>query len=229
MNSAASTNSKHSRAARVVIVDDSDLARAGVRGLLDGEPGLEIVGEALTGQQAVEVCYRLSPDLVLMDVRMPEMDGLSATRAIKANCPTTSVIILTLHESADYLMAALQAGAAGYLLKDIGRRELLTSIKDVLRGKIMLNGALAAGLIRQITPTRNQASKPVEQLTTRELEVLRLLAQGLSNREIGQALSITPGTAKVHVEHILGKMQASDRTQAAVRAAEWGLLKSDTP
>jgi DNA-binding NarL/FixJ family response regulator len=226
MSGTLSSPVRRNRVARVVIVDDNDLARAGMRFLLAGESSLEIVGEAVNGRQAVHTCCRLRPDLVLLDVCMPEMDGISATRAIKAASSRTIVIILTMHESPEYLLAALEAGAAGYLLKDISRKELIIAIKDVLGGKVILNGPLATHLIRQMSLRSSlQPTEQVENLTSREVEVLRLVAQGLSNRDIAAALVISPGTAKIHVEHILGKLNVSDRTQAAVLAAKWGLFR----
>lgn len=219
-------DSRRDRVARVVIADDNDLARAGMCALLASAAGLEIIGEAVDGRQAVDVCCNLRPDVVLLDIRMPEMDGLTASHHIKATCPGTIVIFLTMYDSPEYLLAALEAGAAGYLLKDLTRRELITAVKDALSGKVILNGALAAQLIRQMPHLPgSQPAGQAETLTPREVEVLRLVAQGLSNREIAAALAISPGTAKIHVEHILGKMTVSDRTQAAVLAAKWGLLR----
>jgi DNA-binding NarL/FixJ family response regulator len=211
--------------ARVVIADDHELARAGLRSMLAGDRGIELVGEATNGHEAVELCRQLQPDLAVLDVRMPEMDGLAATRSIKQQCPKTSVLIVTTHEHYDYLLAALKAGAAGYLLKDISRHELLTAVRRVLRGESILNGDLATRALQRLaSETPSYAGPAPERLTPREREVLNLIAEGKTNREIAAQLSLSVGTVKIHVEHIIGKMGVSDRTQAAVRAVECGLL-----
>jgi DNA-binding NarL/FixJ family response regulator len=196
---------------RLVIADDHELARAGLRAMLSGELDLEIVGEATDGREALDLCCLLRPDLAILDVRMPEMDGLAATRAIKQTCLSTSVVIFTLHESPEYLLEALRAGAAGFLLKDASRRELIAAVRQVLAGD-----------------ARPSVRSPSTPITPRELEVLRQVARGKTNREIGEQLSMSPGTAKVHVEHIISKLGVSDRTQAAVRALELGLLSEAT-
>jgi DNA-binding NarL/FixJ family response regulator len=213
------------KAARLVIADDHELARAGLRSMLEGERGLHIVGEAASGTEALELCRTLRPDLALIDVRMPGMDGLETTRLIKQVCPTTSVIIVTMHENPDYLIAAMRVGAAGYLLKDTSRRELLTAVRQVLRGESFLNTELTQRLLQHLASENTAAAEhaPVR-LTPRELDVLRLLAQGQTNRDIARSLVISAGTVKVHVEHIIAKLGVSDRTQAAVRAVEMNLL-----
>lgn len=211
--------------ARLLIADDHDLARAGLRSMLDGERGLEVVGEAADGQQALALCRRLRPDLVLMDVRMPKLDGLTATSAIKRECTGTSVIMVTMHENSDYLLEALKAGAAGYVLKGATKREIITTVRQVLGGESALQPELATRLLRRLAnegPT--DAAAPAEQLTPREREVLRLVAQGQTNQEIGRELTLSVSTVKTHVEHIIAKLEVSDRTQAAVRAAQLGLL-----
>jgi DNA-binding NarL/FixJ family response regulator len=211
--------------ARLLIADDHELARAGLRSMLAGEAALEVVGEASTGREAVKLTRRLEPDLVLMDVRMPELDGLGATRAIKEACPGISVIIVTMYENPDYLYQALKAGAAGYVLKDATQQQVVTAVRQVLAGEVLLNPSLATQLLRRLAeelPRRAEAA--VEPLTPREGEVLQLLAQGQTNREIALNLRVSVGTVKVHVERIIAKLGASDRTQAAVRAIELGLL-----
>ena len=209
--------------ARLVIADDHELARAGLRSMLAGERGLEIIGEATTGREALSLCRRLQPDLVLMDVRMPEMDGLAATRAIKDECPQVRVIVVTMHENPDYLLEALKAGAAGYVLKDATQREVVGAVRQVLRGESLLNAEVATRLLRRLAEeTARPHEAPLAQLTPREVEVLRLLAQGLTNREIAARLIVSVGTVKVHVERILAKLGVSDRTQAAVRAVTLG-------
>lgn len=211
--------------ARVIIADDHELARTGLRGMLTGEPDLEVVGEATTGQQAVSLCRRLRPDVALMDVRMPEMDGLAATRLIKEESPATAVVMVTMHENPEYLLEALRAGAAGYVLKDASHDEVLRTIRRVVDGEALLTPEIASRLLVRLV--REKAAQPVPQpavpLTARETVVLRLVAQGWTNREIAADLQLSTGTVKVHVERILAKLGVSHRTQAAVRAVEMGL------
>jgi DNA-binding NarL/FixJ family response regulator len=199
------------------------------------EPDLEVVGEAANGREAVELCREHRPDLVLMDVRMPKMDGLGATREIKRQWPLIAVLIVTTYESPDYLREAIKVGAAGYVLKDAPKNQLLNSIRRTLNGETALNQELASQLIKSLVEeaehqlNRQQQSgrpttEPAEALTGRELEVLRLLGLGQTNPQIAQTLFISRGTAKVHVQHIIRKLGVSDRTQATVRAIEIGLL-----
>lgn len=222
--------------ARLVLVDDHHLLRRGFRSLLAGEPDLEVVGEASNGREAIELCQRLRPDFVLMDVRMPEMDGLTATREIKREHPTIMVLMMTMHENTDYLLEALDAGAAGYVLKDTPADRLINAVRRTLNGESPLNQELAAELLRRVAEERKQVAAPrrpgsrvplPEPLTPREAEVLGLLATGLTNQQIAQTLVISKGTVKVHVERIIRKLNVSDRTQAAVRAIEMGLLRPE--
>jgi DNA-binding NarL/FixJ family response regulator len=213
--------------ARLVIADDHELARAGLRAMLTGQRGLEVVGEAVNGREALMLCRRLQPDLALIDVRMPEQDGLATCRAIKEECPAMSVILITIHENPEYLLEALKAGAAGYVLKDISQSELITAIKGILRGESILNKELVILLLRRMaSEPPSQEELLVRRLSPREREVLRLLTQGQTNREIAQNLIVSVSTVKIHVEHILAKLGVSDRTQAAVRAIELGLLQT---
>jgi DNA-binding NarL/FixJ family response regulator len=213
--------------ARLVIADDHELIRAGLCAMLTGQRGLEVVGEAANGREALALCRRLQPDLALIDVRMPEMDGLATCRSIKQECPATSVILITVYEKSEYLIEALKAGAAGFVLKDITQPELITSVRRVLRRESLLNSEVVVRLLGHLdgeTPSREELLP--KQLSEREYEVLRLLAQGKTNPEIAQQLTISVGTVKIHVEHILAKLRVSDRTQAAVRAIELGLLRT---
>jgi DNA-binding NarL/FixJ family response regulator len=229
--------------ARLLIADDQLLIRLGMRAIIESEPGLELVGEAEDGQQAVELCRELKPNLVLMDVQMPRMDGLEATTTIKEENPAISVLVVTAHEDTDYLLKAIKAGAAGYVLKDAPRNRLLNTIHRVLEGESPLNQELAMQLIRSIaadterqpvpfhesstgppTPDRKRdEGQLVESLTPREVEVLRLLVAGKTNRQIAQEMYVSLSTVKTHVERIIRKLGVSDRTQAAVRAVEIGL------
>jgi DNA-binding NarL/FixJ family response regulator len=223
------------RRARLVIVDDHELVRDGLRSMVFREADIEVVGEAANGQEALELCRRIRPDLVLMDVRMPKMDGLQATRAIKQEHPGTSVMMLTIHENADYLLEALKAGAAGYILKESSRREVIAAIRQVLGGETPLAPKLTSQLLRKMASEANSHASQrlrVEDLpeqasgalTPRELEVLRLLAEGLTNPEIASTMMFSVHTVKVHVHRIIAKLGVSDRTQAAVRAIKLGLL-----
>ena len=216
---------RKAKPARLVIADDHELARAGLRTMLKGQRGLEVVGEAANGREALMLCRRLQPDLALIDVRMPEQDGLATCRAIKQECPATSVILMTIHETPEYLLEALKAGAAGYVLKDISQRELITVVQGVLHGESILNKEFVIHLLEGLaSETPSQEELPAGRLSPREREVLQLLAQGRTNREIAQNLTVSVSTVKIHVEHILAKLGVSDRTQAAVRAVELGLL-----
>jgi DNA-binding NarL/FixJ family response regulator len=222
---------------RIVIADDHGLVRQGFRGMLAREGGFEVIGEAEDGREAVEVCSRLRPDLVLMDVRMPRMDGLAATREIKQIHPETSVLMVTMQENPDDLLEAVKAGAAGYITKGSPNSQIMNSIRRVIEGDSPLNQEIAMHVIQHLVdgttqetkpPSASQSYKPLDplphSLTKRELEVLRLLAQGQTNREIAQLLVLSTLTVKTHVQRIIGKLGVSDRTQAAVRAAELGLL-----
>lgn len=230
MGSNSFTRNGHSMV-RTVVVDDHDLAREGLRDMLADVPDIVVEGEATNGREALALCTRVKPDLVLMDVRMPEMDGLAATREIKQRFPRVSVLMVTMHENPDYLLEALRAGAAGYVLKDASQDEIVTAVRRVRRGESPLDPELAARLLRRLAiateqekPDHGQRKGAFDALTRRELEVLVLLKDGLTNRQIAETLVISPGTVKNHVEHIIAKLGVSDRTQAVVRALEIGLL-----
>jgi DNA-binding NarL/FixJ family response regulator len=219
---------------RIIIADDHILVREGIQAMLESEPDLEVIGEAADGREALELCRELCPDLVLMDVRMPVMDGLEATREIKRECPETSVLMVTTYESSDYLFEAIKAGAAGYVLKNVSKPQLSNALRRVLSGESPLNQELAMEMLQRFIAeekprTKQTSEEPPgklldEALTGREVEVLQLLASGLTNQEIGRKLVISAGTVKHHVRHIVSKLGVSDRTQAAVRAVELGLL-----
>jgi len=216
--------------ARLVVVDDHNLVRSGLRRLLNDQEGFEVVGEGANGREAVELCRLLRPNLVVMDVRMPEMDGLSATREIGRRFADVSVLLLTTYENEDYLLEAIRAGAAGYVLKDAPESQLINAIRKALDGEPTLNRRLATELLRRLAnevrdvlPMQKPTDLP-EPLTSRELEVLRLLALGYTNRQIAEELVISLGTVKNHVEHIRAKLGVSDRTQAVVKALEHRII-----
>lgn len=212
---------------RVMIADDHAMVRDGLRGMLASDRMLQVVGEASTGAEAVDLAHRLKPDLILMDIRMPDMDGLAATRRIKEEIPDTSIIMVTIYDNPDYLLEAISAGAAGYLLKDVSRFELLQTIRIIVEGGSFLNQALMTKSLQQLAARRDPLQRertPFERLTPREEEVLKVLAQGLSNKEIAAQLVVSVATVKTHVEHIIQKLHVSDRTQAAVTAVRQGLL-----
>ena len=226
---------------RVLIVDDQRLLCEGFRQLIELEPSLEVVGMAGDGEEALALTEQLAlahtaPEVVLMDVRMPRMDGISATRAFKARWPTIRVVILTTFDDRELIQAGLQAGALGYVLKDITAEQLATTIRVVAQGQVLLHPDVASKVVAAFSSAQsspavtNPAVPPFAdgsdpmQLTEREREVLALLAQGASNREISEALYIASGTVKNHLSNILGKLGVRDRTQAALKARELGLL-----
>jgi DNA-binding NarL/FixJ family response regulator len=207
---------------RIVLVDDQHLIRQGLKALLELEPDLEVVGEGENGQMAIALVASLQPDVVLMDIRMPMMDGVAATRAINQQFPGTKVLVLTTFDDDQYVAEALRCGAMGYLLKDTPSEELAVAIRSVYRGYTQLGPGLVEKIMAQLPMTAppNSASPPPiwDELTPREQEVLRLIAKGASNREIAQSLYISEGTVKNHVTNILNRLNLRDRTQAAIFA-----------
>jgi DNA-binding NarL/FixJ family response regulator len=215
---------------RVLLVDDHPLVRRGFRMVLDTEPGIEIVGEAANGRQAVHSARRLAPDVILMDVRMPELDGIAATREIVAasTAPTPKILVLTTFDLDEYVYASLAAGASGFLLKDVPPEQLAAGIRVVADGESLLAPSVTRRLIDEFVLTggrRVQRPKELDDLTPRELEVLALLAQGLSNAEISAALVVEETTVKTHVSRLLAKLGLRDRVQAVVFAYETGIAR----
>ncbi|ARM92039.1 response regulator CheY-like domain-containing protein (plasmid) [Rhizobium sp. CIAT894] len=210
--------------ASILVADDHDIARAGLIAMIGGQDDFHVALEARDGMEAVETCAAQKPDLALLDIRMPRMDGLAATREIRRVSPGTRVMIITMHDSLDYLEAAIDAGATGFLLKDASRDDILRTIRRVLSGDAFFDGPLVARLLRRAATKPQTNSSTLETLTVREREVLAKVAEGLTNKEIGRALKISPGTVKIHVERIIGKLGAGDRTQAAVMAVRGGLV-----
>lgn len=215
------------KSARLLIADDHELARLGLVGALSGERGMQVVGQARDGQEAVELCEQLKPDLVLMDIRMPRLDGLGATGEIVRRCPQTRVIMVTMQEDPEYLIEALKVGASGYLLKDSGKPEIVGAIRQVLAGDSLLNAGLVADLLQRMDrEARSQPESTSHALSERELEVLRLLVAGKTNREIARDLILSVSTVKTHVEHVIAKLDVADRTQAAVKATRLGIVRA---
>jgi DNA-binding NarL/FixJ family response regulator len=214
---------------RVLLVDDDDLMRAGLRAVLSSDATIEVVGEAGDGAAAALAVGRLKPDVVLMDVRMPNIDGISATREILAGTPEVKVVILTTFEDDDYIFGALNAGASGFLLKRTSPEELIGAIHAVADGDSLLSPSVTRRVIermaRQPVLTDGAAMDRIEELTPREREVLELLARGLSNGEIGSAFVIEETTVKTHVKRVLMKLHLRDRVQAVIFAYENGVVR----
>ena len=218
---------------RVVVADDQALVRAGFCGIVAATDGFSVVGEAATGAEAVEVARRTRPDVVLMDVRMPVMDGIEATRQITADGGPTRVLVVTTFDLDEYVYAALRAGASGFLLKSTQPATLLSAIEVVAAGDALLAPSVTRRLVAEFVRTAPAAApqRPVppalEAITAREREVLTLVASGLSNAELAQRLYISPATAKTHVAHLLAKLGARDRVQLVILAYQAGLVAAD--
>jgi DNA-binding NarL/FixJ family response regulator len=214
---------------RVLVADDQSMVRAGFRMLLGGEDDIEVVAEASNGLEAVEKAARFDPTVVLMDIRMPELDGLEATRRILAADASARVLILTTFDLDEYVYEALRAGASGFVLKDDPPEQLIAAIRTVAAGDALLSPAVTRRVIEQFSRTpRPTLPKELDELSERELDVFRLIARGLSNAEIGQELYISETTVKTHVTHILSKLGLRDRVQAVVLAYQTGLFEPDT-
>jgi DNA-binding NarL/FixJ family response regulator len=214
---------------RVLVADDQSMVRAGFRMLLSDEPDIEVVAEASNGLEAVDKTARYSPTVVLMDIRMPELDGLEATRRILAADTSVRVLILTTFDLDEYIYEALRAGASGFVLKDDPPEQLLAAIRTVAAGEALLSPAVTKRVIQHYTRTpRPTPPKELDDLTERELEVLRLVARGMSNAEIGQELYISETTVKTHITHILQKLDLRGRVQAVVLAYQTGIVHDET-
>lgn len=220
---------------RIVVADDQELMRMGLRTLIENEDGLEFAGEASDGLQAVDVVRRVRPDIVLMDIRMPGIDGLEATRRITADPALggTRIIVLTTFENDDYVVSALRGGASGFLLKDTPPTGLVDALRVVSSGESLLSPRATTMLVRRFLQGGDDASRPVPampaegpaaELTARETEVLGLVGRGSNNTQIAEALTISVATARTHVGRILAKTEARDRAQLVVLAHQWGLV-----
>ena len=216
---------------RVILADDERLVRTGLRMIIDAEPDLEVVAEACDGNEAIEVARRVPADVLLMDVRMPNVDGLAATRRVVERPGHPRVIVLTTFDLDEYVFEALREGAGGFLLKDAPERELIAAIRVAADGGSIVAPTVTRRLIERFAamPDPSAASPALELLTPREAEVLRLLARGLSNGEIAATLVVSEHTAKTHVAHVLDKLDLRDRVQAVVLAYESGLVRPGVP
>jgi NarL family two-component system response regulator LiaR len=211
---------------RVLVVDDHVVVRKGIHALLATEPDVEVVGEAENGREAVAEAERLQPDVILMDLVMPEMDGIEAIHRITTRQPEARILVLTSFAADDKVLPAIKAGALGYLLKDSGPEELVDAIHQVQRGESSLHPAIARKLLQELSRPSDRPPAP-ESLTEREVEVLQLVARGRSNREIAEELTISEATARTHVSNILSKLHLASRTQAVLYALREGLASLD--
>ena len=211
---------------RVVVVDDQDLVRAGLAHILDGEPDLEVVAQAGDGMAALGEVRHTSPDVVLMDIRMPVLDGISATRRLLADHPQVRVVILTTFDLDEYVYEALRAGATGFVLKDSPAEEIVRAVRVAAGGEALISPAITRRLIAEFASRRPAVGRArLDPLTEREREVLVAMAKGLNNDEVARALFISEGTVRTHVNHLLAKLQVRDRVQAVVLAYETGLVQ----
>jgi DNA-binding NarL/FixJ family response regulator len=209
---------------KIIICDDQEIVRDGLELLLKLEKDIEIVGIAGDGAEAVEMAAQKQPDLVMMDLKMPVMNGVDATRQIKAKYPTVKVLVLTTFGSDDWVLDALRAGASGYMLKDAPREQVLSAIRGTVEGKTFIDPAVAGKLLGEITGGKKKPAAAVtDKLTQRETEVLQLLARGFSNEDIAKKLFLSEGTVRNHIGAIIAKLDVADRTQAAIMAIQHGL------
>ena len=215
----------------VLLADDHVLFREGLRGLIQHWDDFEVIGEASNGMEAVEMCEEHTPDLVLMDITMPELNGLEATRQIKESYPSTHIVILTVSEEEEDLFGAIKNGAQGYVLKNMPARRLHDMLRGVMQGEAPLSGSIASKVLNEFSQQQEGGGKSsdefVEPLTDREKEVLCYVAEGLSNKEIAERMYLGEGTVKKYLGNVLGKLQLNNRVQAAVYATQQGLLEEE--
>ena len=211
----------------VLLVDDHKLVRQGVRAFLEAHDEFLVVGEAESGKSAVKLAEEAVPDVVLMDLIMPEMDGVEATRQVKNVSPRSQIVVLTSYHEDEHIFPALEAGATSYIVKDVDMDELAEAIQRAAQGDVTLHPRVASRVLQELHGTRRDEANPFTELTKREMEVLKLIASGLSNHEIAEQLVISDHTVKGHVSNIFSKLHLADRTQAAVYAWQKGVVRRD--
>jgi len=211
----------------VLLVDDHSVVRQGVRAFLVTQPDLNVVGEAASGEEAVKLAEQYVPDVILMDLIMPNMDGVEATRRVKQVSPRSQIVVLTSYHEDEHIFPALKAGALSYILKDVSAVELADAVRKAAAGEAVLHPRVAARVIKELQGRRDDALNPFTELSERELEVLKLIADGMSNGEIAAKLVLSEKTVKGHVSNILSKLQLADRTQAAVYAWRQGVVRKE--
>jgi NarL family two-component system response regulator LiaR len=212
---------------RVLIVDDHPLVRQGIRAFLEALEDIEVIGEATSGKAAIQLAKEHVPDVVLMDLMMPEMDGVEATRRVKEISPRSHIVMLTSYHDDEHIFPALRAGALSYLLKDVGLEQLANAVRTAAKGEVTLHPQVASRVIRELHGPKDLTPNLFTELTEREMDVLKHIAEGLSNADIAQKLTISEYTVKGHVSNILSKLHLSDRTQAAVLAWRQGVVKRE--
>jgi NarL family two-component system response regulator LiaR len=212
----------------VLLVDDHSMVRQGVRAFLVTQPDITVIGEAGSGEEAIKLAGQYVPDVILMDLIMPNMDGVEATRRVKQVSPRSQVVVLTSYHEDEHIFPALKAGALSYILKDVSAEELAAAIRKAAAGEAILHPQVAARVIKELQGRRGEAVNPFTELSERELEVLKLIADGMSNGEIAARLVLSEKTVKGHVSNILSKLQLADRTQAAVYAWRQGVVRKDS-
>ncbi len=210
---------------RLIVVDDHELVREGIRHFLDSKDDLDVLAEGASGREAIDLVAEFQPDIVLMDLQMKDLDGVEATQQIKENYPEVKVVILTSYHDDEFIFPALRAGALSYILKDLNPEGLVEAVRAAARGEAVLNPQVAARVLRESYGPKDLMPNVFTELTKRELEILKLIADGKNNALIAQELDITEGTVKGHVTNILSKLNVSDRTQAAVFAWREGVVK----
>lgn len=222
--SIASGDQEQNRVIRVLLADDHALVREGTRRLLETESDVLVIAEAASGEEAIDAAQRMRPDIAIMDIAMPGMTGIEATRAIKAQCPETAVLILSAYDDEPYLVALLEAGAAGFLLKNVHGQELINAIRAVSRGESVLQPSLAEKIMRRLSSRADPFQRSTDVLSEREFDVLRLAARGLPNKEIARRLGLSIRTVHSHLANIFTKMQVGSRTEAVLLALRQGLI-----
>jgi len=213
----------------ILIADDHAVVREGTRRILEQELGLEVVAEAADGEEAVRLAIELKPDVAIVDISMPNLDGIEATRQIKAQCPSITVLILSAYDDDQFVFSLLEAGAAGYLLKDVRGRELVDAVRAVHAGESVLHPSIARKVLNRFvsSPEKPKKREPIETLSQRERDILRLATRGLSNKDIADQLCLSIRTVQGHLTHIFNKLQVSSRTEAVVRGLKEGWITLD--